>query len=124
MPNDTREFLCIKCPNGCAIEAELIGGKLVSIEGALCDNGRAYVEQELASPTRTITTSVPVAGGDMLLCSVRLTSPIPKARIFDIMDEIKKARLRAPVHIGDVVISDILGLGADVIATKTVMSIL
>jgi CxxC motif-containing protein len=117
---DIREFLCIKCPNGCAIEAEILDGKLISMEGALCENGKAYVEQELVCPTRTIAASVRIAGGDLPLCSVRLTSPVPKDRIFDVMAEIRKASLAAPVHIGDIVIQDILGLGSDVIVTKNI----
>ena len=45
---------------------------------------------------------------------------IPKARIFDAMDEIKKCRLKAPVKAGTVVIKGIVGLDADVIVTKNV----
>ena len=36
------------------------------------------------------------------------------------MEEIKKKRLKAPVAIGDVVISDVLGTGANVIVTKNI----
>ena len=35
------------------------------------------------------------------------------------MDEINKADLVAPVHIGQVVIADVCGLGSDVVVTKT-----
>ena len=34
--------------------------------------------------------------------------------------EIRKAEAKAPVHIGDVIISDVLSLGCDVIATRDV----
>ena len=57
-------------------------------------------------------------GGELPLASVRLTRPIPKDRIFDVMAEINRQTLTAPVHIGDVVIADVLGLGSDVIVTK------
>ena len=36
------------------------------------------------------------------------------------MAEIRRVELPAPVHEGDVVIRDVLGLGADVIITKDV----
>ena len=58
-----REFTCIICPNGCEIRAE-IGEKengaveILSIEGAACKKGSAYVEQELKDPQRNIATSV------------------------------------------------------------------
>ena len=61
-----------------------------------------------------------VTGGKLPLASVRLTAPIPKARIFDAMKEIDACTLTAPVHIGDIVIRDILGLGSDVIVTKNI----
>ena len=59
-------------------------------------------------------------GGDLPLASVRLSGVIPKDRIFDVMAEIRKVEVTAPVHEGDVVIADVLGLGVDVIVTKDV----
>ena len=112
----TREFTCIICPNGCEISAdyEIQADQSVvihSLEGATCKRGAEYVN---------IATSVLVEGGELPLASVRLTAPIPKARIFDAMDEIKKCRLKAPVKAGTVVIKGIVGLDADVIVTKNV----
>ncbi len=113
-----RTFTCIVCPNGCEIEAEYEGTEVFSVTGNLCPKGKAYVTQELVDPRRTIATSVRVEGGTLPLASVRLTRPIPKARIFDVMREINRQTLTAPVRIGDVVIRDVLGLGSDVIVTK------
>lgn len=115
-----REFTCIICPNGCEIAAELEDGKIRSIEGAACPKGEAYVNQELTDPRRNIATSVLVKGGELPLASVRLTKPVPKARIFDVMTEIKKVTLEAPVKAGTVVIAGVLGLDSDVIVTKGV----
>ena len=113
-----RTFTCIVCPNGCEIEAEYEGTEVFSVTGNLCPKGKAYVTQELVDPRRTIATSVRVEGGTLPLASVRLTRPIPKARIFDVMKEINRQTLTAPVRIGDMVIRDVLGLGSDVIVTK------
>ena len=121
----TREFTCIICPNGCEISAdyEIQADQSVvihSLEGATCKRGAEYVKHELTDPKRNTATSVLVEGGELPLASVRLTAPIPKARIFDAMDEIKKCRLKAPVKAGTVVIKGIVGLDADVIVTKNV----
>ena len=78
--------------------------RIRSIEGAACPRGKAYVEQELTDPTRNIATSISVEGGELPLTSVRLTAPIPKARIFDAMEEIRRCRVTAPVKAGTVVI--------------------
>ena len=115
-----RTFTCIVCPNGCEIDAEYEGTDVRQVSGNLCPKGRDYVTQELVDPRRTIASSVRVTGGVLPLASVRLTTAVPKARIFDVMRAINGAVLRAPVHIGDVVIPDVLGLGSDVIVTKNV----
>lgn len=115
-----RTFTCIVCPNGCEVEAEYEGTQVLSVSGNLCPKGKTYVVQELVDPRRTIATSVRLLGGALPLTSVRLTSPIPKDRIFDVMKEIDRQTLTAPVHIGQVVVKDILGLGSDVIVTKNV----
>ena len=113
-----RTFTCIVCPNGCEMEAEYEGTSVLSVTGNLCPKGKAYVTQELVDTRRTIASSVRVTGGILPLTSVRITNAIPKDRIFDVMAEINKQTLTAPVHIGDVVIHNVLGLGSDVIVTK------
>lgn len=120
-----REFTCIICPNGCEIRAEIEGREsgapeILSIEGAICSKGKAYVEQELTDPQRNIATSVLVEGGNLPLASVRLSAPIPKDRIFDAMAEIRKCKLTAPVRVGTVVIHQLLGYETDVIVTKAI----
>ena len=115
-----RTFTCIVCPNGCEIETEYEGTQVFSVTGNLCPKGKTYVTQELVDPRRTIATSVRVLNGTMPLTSVRLTNAVPKDRIFDVMDEINRQTLTAPVRIGDVVIANVLGLGSDVIVTKNI----
>ena len=95
-----KTFTCILCPNGCEVTAEFEDGKVLSVAGN--------------------KSSVLVEGGDMPLVSVRLSGPIPKGKIMDVMGEIKKMSVTAPVHMGDVVIPNVLGLGRDVIATRDV----
>lgn len=115
-----KTYTCIICPNSCEIEAEVTDRNILSIAENLCQKGDTYVRQEILAPQRTISTSVGVLGGVIPLASVRLSRPIPKNRIMDAMDEIKKVKLQTPVAIGDVVIKNILGLGSDVIATRCV----
>lgn len=115
-----REYTCILCPNGCEIEAVIEGTNIQKIEGATCKKGREYVEQELVDPQRNIATSVLVEAGVLPLVSIRLTKAIPKDRIFDVINEIRKIKLPAPVKINQIVMKNVLNLGSDVIATKNV----
>ncbi|CAB1242838.1 Molybdopterin oxidoreductase [Ruminococcaceae bacterium BL-6] len=118
-----REYTCIICPNGCEIKVRADGKEVLSIEGALCPKGREYVTQEMTDPQRNIASSVLVKNGELPLASVRLSQRIPKDRIFDVMKEIRKVKLEAPVKAGQVAIHDVLGLGSDVIVTKNVGAI-
>jgi len=113
-----REFICIACPNGCDMEAEIVDKQIISVKGAKCKRGNEYISQEVIDPKRNIASSVKVISGEIPLVSVRLTDLISKDRIFDTMSEIKKIKIEAPVKIGQVLISNVLNLGVDVIATK------
>ncbi len=116
-----QKYTCIVCPNGCDIEVEINDAKQVeNITGNLCPKGEEYVRQEIVDPRRTIASSVLVAGGSLPLASVRTTKAIPKDKIFEVMEEIKKVTVRAPIQAGTVVIANVLGLGSDVIVTRTV----
>lgn len=113
---------CILCPNGCEFKIEYNDAGLISVDGNLCDKGAAYAEQEIKNPMRNIASSVFVKNGDMPLCSVRLSAPIPKDRIFDVMEEIRKVSVEAPVKAGDIIIKNVLDLGSDVIATRDIFT--
>lgn len=115
-----KNYTCIVCPNGCDITVEAYDKIIKSIKGATCKRGEKYVEQEITSPHRTIASSIRLVGGELPLVSVRLSTSIPKEKIFNVMEVIKKAHLVAPVSTGQIVIKDVLGLGSDVIATKDV----
>lgn len=115
-----KKYTCIVCPNGCDIIVEVEEKLIKSIKGATCKLGNNYVEQELTNPHRTISSSILLEGGALPLVSVRLSKSIPKEKIFDVMEVIKKTHLTAPVSVGQIVIKNILGLGSDVIVTKNV----
>lgn len=113
------------CPRGCEISAETGNDREgeLKLSGNQCPRGALYVRQELTAPMRNIASSVLVSGGELPLASVRLTAPVPRERIFDVMAEIRRVKLQAPVSAGTVVLRDVCGLGSDVILTKTVEAV-
>ncbi|MGF6906512.1 DUF1667 domain-containing protein [Fusobacterium sp. PH5-44] len=115
-----KEYTCIICPNSCDIEVLFENNKVASVEGALCPRGKTYIDNELSNPVRNIATSVKIENGQLPLASVKLSHSIPKEKIFDVMNEIKKIKINAPVQIGQVVIKNVLGLDSDVIITKNI----
>ncbi len=115
------ELTCIGCPLGCALKVETdANGQVVSVSGNTCKRGEDYGRKEVTSPERTVTSTVSVIGGAEPVVPVRTRKDVPKAKIFSCMEEIRKASIKAPVSIGDVVVPDVAGTGVDVIATKFV----
>ncbi|MHA1410254.1 MAG: DUF1667 domain-containing protein [Candidatus Odinarchaeia archaeon] len=123
-----KTITCIVCPIGCDITVEYektSAGllKVIVIEGNQCPKGERFVIKEIENPERTIASSVKVEGGELPLVSVRTDRPIPKNKIFDVMREINKIILKAPVKRNQIIIKNVLGLDANIIATRTVDSI-
>lgn len=117
---EKRELTCIGCPLGCQLTV-MINGEDITVEGNTCKRGVTYAEKEVTNPTRIVTSSVKVVNGELERVSVKTASDIPKGKIFDIMDEIRKTVIEAPVAIGDIIITDCAGTGVDVIATRNVV---
>jgi CxxC motif-containing protein len=115
-----KRYVCIICPNSCEIDVEYSGNTVTKITGQTCKRGDEYVRKELIAPERGITTSVPIRGGSIPLVSVRSSKTMPKELLPKVISEISRARVVAPVKIGDVIVKNVLGTGADIIATKNV----
>ncbi len=113
-----KNLICVSCPLGCPIEVEIENGEVISVTGNTCKRGDSYARTEITNPMRSLTTSVKVDGGVHPVVSVKSAGPVPKGKMFDCMEEINKAVIKAPVKIGDVVIENICGLGVDIVATN------
>ena len=116
-----RELTCIGCPLGCALTVTLENDEVVSVTGNTCKRGDDYAREEVTHPTRIVTRTVLVEGGEIPMVSVKTQNDIPKEKIMDIMKEINALRVKAPVHIGDVLLENICGTGVNLIATKQVL---
>ena len=109
---------CINCPVGCRMTVSLSEkGEFLSVTGNTCPRGASYAQQECTLPERMITAVIPVPDCDVPL-SVKTSRPVPKAMIVQIMEELSGVRVSLPVRIGQVVQSDVLGTGADIVATR------
>ncbi len=114
-------IICIVCPVSCPVDVEWTQEDgVLGIKNHLCRLAHEYVEGELFDPRRLLTTSMPVDGGDWPLVSVKTDPPIPKDMMLEAMDEITGVRVDAPIAVGDVLITNLLGTGSDVIATRNV----
>lgn len=117
------EFLCVLCPNGCAIDVEFTDDrppKMTSFAGAHCTRGEEWIRQEVERPLRTIATSVPIKNGEMICASVKTSTPIPLEKIMDVMAEIRTVYPEAPLVIGDVLLNNPAGTNTKIIVTRNV----
>ena len=112
-----RKLVCIVCPRGCLIEAD-VSEQGVEISGNGCPKGAAYAKEECTAPVRTVTSAVRVAGGREAMVIVKTAKPVPKDKIFEVMRLIRAKTVEPPVSAGDVIISGVFG--TDIIATKSV----
>jgi CxxC motif-containing protein len=97
------------------------GSELI-VSGNLCKRGEIFAINELRNPTRTISSIVKTIFPGIPVLPVRVSNEIPKGKIFDVMKEINKVVIREAVTIGDVIIENVLGLNADIIATSSIIS--
>ena len=120
---EQKNLTCIGCPLGCQITVELENGEVISVTGNTCKRGDDYARKEVTSPTRIVTSTVKVSGGNAPMVSVKTKSDIPKDKIFDCAKALKEVMVQAPIAIGDVVLENVAGTGVDIVATKTVEKI-
>ena len=111
-----RELICIVCPNGCTLRCVEEGGRL-TVSGNRCKRGEAFALEEIENPMRTVTSTVRTAFPGMPVLPVRTSREIPKGRVFDVMAAVNGVCVSAPVRRGDVILENVLGLHADIVAT-------
>ena len=112
-----KEFTCVSCPMGCRLTATEKDGEY-SIKGYTCKRGLEYGLQEMKDPRRNISSTVRIANGFLAVLPVKTAAPIPKGMIFQVMEEINKQTVEAPVQSGAVIIHDVLHTGIDIVATR------
>ena len=115
---EKRELICIGCPLGCMLTVDMEGTEVVNVAGNTCPRGKSYAEKEVTNPTRIVTSTVRVTGGDRPSVACKTKSDIPKSKIFDVARALKDVEAKAPVNIGDVLAEDIAGTGVQIVATS------
>lgn len=132
-PISPGKVVCIGCPKGCELELKTKDGKAIDltdaeslaglkaedivVTGNSCPKGEAFGVQEVLNPTRVLCTSVRTTFPEQPVIAVRTSAEIPKAQLFEAMKIINDFTLDRKADVGEVIIKNILGSGADVIVT-------
>lgn len=102
---------------GCDLEVKVENGEAVSVTGNSCGIGKKYALEEISAPKRMVTSTVRSTDG--IPVPVKTKTSIPKEKIFDVVNEIKRIKVQLPVRIGDVVIDNVADTGVNVVVTKS-----
>lgn len=113
-----KNFICIECPKGCALTANIENNAVVSVFGNKCPKGREYAVTEIENPLRILTSAVLSRGLSLKMLPVKTDRPIPKGLILPAMEEIKKIRVNKSFRAGDIVVKNLLDLGINLVATR------
>lgn len=119
-----KNIICIRCPKGCRVSIEYTARnnnlEINNITGYGCPKGKDYAEKEFIDPTRILPTTVKVRNGELPLVPVKTKEGVPKDLILPIMSKIAEIEVEAPVKTGQVVKSDLMNKGVDLVATRNI----
>lgn len=113
------EIVCIGCPMGCRVTLK-VGPDLQvkGMAGNRCHQGKKYVLAEFTNPVRVFTSTVLTEGGRRVL-PVKTDRPVHRTKLKEIARFLAELRVKPPVKIGQVIARDVLGTGANLIATRS-----
>ena len=117
-----KEIICIVCPLGCRMDVELDGTEVESVQGNQCKLGPKHAQKEVRFPGRILTTTVTTDIPEIPLLPVRSDKEIPKDQLMTCMSEISRHHISGTIKMGETIIEDILGLGVNIVACRTIPS--
>ena len=112
-------YTCIVCPLSCKITVTDDGNGDLRAEGNTCKRGEEFALNEFTDPKRMLTSTIKVNNGVLKRLPVISSKEIPKRKIKECLDILYSVEISAPVKCGDVVVNDILGLGVDIVASRS-----
>ncbi len=115
-----RRLTCIECPKGCLLSIDIENCRVVKVSSNECPEGETYAIQEIENPMRILTSTVLAEGLELKMVPVRTDNPIPKSRLAEAMEEVKKIRLKSPVKSGSAIVENFLSPGVNLLATRDV----
>lgn len=113
-----KKITCIECPRSCGLTVDIENCKVIKVGGNECPKGERYAISEIENPERILTATVLGQGLDLKMIPARTDKAIPKSRMLEAMDKIKKIKINKPLNEGDIIVKDFLGLNVNLIATR------
>jgi CxxC motif-containing protein len=122
-----KKLICIECPEGCELTAEIEAGQIMRLSGNKCPRGEKYAQEEIQNPVRTFTGTVLLVMPDNLslaynpkMLPVKTSRPIPKSLLLKAAEQVKKLKLVPPVKAGQVIAENFLMPGTNLVAGRSI----
>ena len=115
---EVSKVICVRCPMGCYITVYKKNNEYI-VRGNQCPLGKEYAIQEITNPMRIVCSTVKIENAIYPRLPVRTDKPVPKSKIFEIIRELKNVVVKAPVFRGQVIIKNVAGTNANIIAERT-----
>jgi CxxC motif-containing protein len=116
----TKNMICIVCPMSCHLEVIVDNqGRVQTVSGNQCARGSEYVHKELTHPSRLVTSTVMIEGALHSRLPVISTQEVPKEKVLEVIAEIKKVKVSAPIKTNECIIKNVCNLGVDIVASRT-----
>lgn len=107
------QVTCIMCPRGCELTVTKEKGK-ITVTGNSCPRGAIYGEREVTSPERMVTTIKKFGEKTITL---KTDKPVPKAKVFDTLKAVKRARVPKDIALGDMLIKNVAKTDSNIVVT-------
>ena len=116
-----RKIICTICPLGCNMEVHIKGREIIKTVGNRCKRGLEYAKNEVFSPGRVLTSTVMINNPEVPLIPIYSDKEVPKEKLMACMKEIAKVRIDGPLELGEIVVKDILNLGINMLASRSIL---
>lgn len=111
-----KKLICIECPKGCHLTVD----DQLNVSGNSCPRGAKYARLEVTEPKRMLTSTVIIKSSLLSRLPVISSEPIPKERIFDVMEALNHVVVYPPISCKDVVLANVCDLHIDILSTRTI----
>lgn len=111
-----KELICIMCPKGCHLKVD----DELNVTGNACPRGATYGKQEIIDPRRYLTSTVKLVSKTCRRLPVISNGDLPKNKVSEVIKYLDTVEVKAPINVKDVIVKDVLGLGVDIVATRTI----
>ena len=118
-----RIIVCTMCPRGCpvSVEGDSQEGRIDNMSCNVCENGRKFIENEFLYHVRVVTTTIKIGGNRSRMLPVHTSAPVPFQMMRSIIKAIKKQNVHAPIKKHQIIISNVLETGVDVVASMPLL---